>query len=72
MNYIIGLLMTYAAFGCFLYGRYLDNDLGELFKAALRGIRHRPGGYWYLAAIALAVIGALIIIIPAVKPKKKY
>jgi len=71
MKAIWGLGLTYVAFGLFTYGRYLDNDLGELFKAAMRGNEYRPGLYWYAAALVVAIVGAALIIHTATTYIKK-
>ena len=71
MKAIWGLGLTYVAFGLFSYGRYLENDLGELFKAALRGAEHHPGLYWFIAALVAAIVGAVLVIHTAITYTKK-
>jgi hypothetical protein len=71
MKAIWGLGLTYISFGLFIYGRYLDNDWGKILKAAFTGVKHRPGLYWYIAAAALLITGAILIIHTGIKARKK-
>ena len=66
---ILGLLMLAGGIAAAIYGNNLNNDVTAQLESMFSDGKANPGDVWLYAGIAVAVVGAILLIARLFKKK---